>query len=188
MREKILLVDDDHLLLRLYEQRLASDQFDVITATNGEMCLRTLEELTPQAIVLDLVMPGLDGLTVLQRLKDHPDWHAIPVLVFSNRGAPEDIDAALALGADDYLIKTQSTPSDLVEKIQAVLGRHEADGEGRRFRVPLNRLAGTASEVLQLEKDMLCPKCGAPMLLDIVMAGAGAKDFTGSLVCPNGCA
>lgn len=188
MREKILLVDDDHLLLRMYERRLASDQFEVITATNGETCLRTLEQITPQAIVLDLVMPGLDGFTVLRRLKDHPEWQAIPVLVFSNRGAPEDIEAALALGADDYIIKTQSTPSDLVEKVQAVLARREAGPEGRHFRIPLNHLAGAASEVLQLEEDMLCPKCHVPMLLDIVMAGAGAKDFTGSLVCPNGCA
>ncbi len=185
MRETILLVDDDHLLLQMYEQRLASNDFDVITAANGEACLRALEQATPKAIVLDLVMPGLDGFDVLRRLKEHPTWRDIPVLVFSSRGAPEDIDTALDLGAAGYIVKTQSTPSDVVDKVSALLAGQGSGGQSRHFRVEVNPRG--ASDVLQLEENLLCPKCGAPMLLDIVMAGASAKDFTGSFVCPNGC-
>ncbi len=187
MRQKILLVDDDPLLLQMYEQRLANDEFEVITAPSGEACLRALEQCTPEAIVLDLVMPGLDGFDVLRRLKQHPGWRDIPVLVFSSRGAPEDIDTALGLGAADYIVKTQSTPSDLVEKVETLLAKRAMDEHSRHFRVEIAHQAATAFDVLRLEEALLCPKCGAPMLLDLVMAGTGAKDFTGSLVCPNGC-
>ena len=187
MRDTILLVEDDQLLLQMYEQRLAHDEFEVITATNGEACLRALEQCTPEAIVLDLVMPGLDGFDVLRRLKQHPGWRDIPVLVFSNRGAPEDIETALDLGATDYIVKTQSTPSDLVEKVQTMLAERAQGNSSRHFRLEINRQALGASDVLRLEEALLCPKCGAPMLLDVVMGSTGARDFTGSLVCPNGC-
>ena len=188
MRGRILLVEDDHLLLQMYQQRLANDEFEVITAANGEACLHALEQCTPQAIALDLVMPGLDGFNVLRRLKQDPNWREIPVLVFSNRGAPEDIETALDLGAADYIVKTQSTPTDLVEKIEGLLARRAPSDEDRHLRLEVNRPATAGSEVLQLEDALLCPKCRAPMLLDIVMAGTGPRDFTGSLVCPNGCA
>jgi len=187
MRERVLLVDDDLLLLQMYEQRLVNNQYEVITATNGEACLRLLEEYTPQVIVLDLGMPGLDGFGVLRRLKERPIWRTIPVLVFSARGAPEDIDTALELGAADYIVKTQSTPSDLVDRVETLLAKQAGPGQGPYVRVEVNRRQAKGSETLQLEHDLLCPKCGAPMLLDIVMAGSGAKDFSGSLVCPNGC-
>jgi DNA-binding response OmpR family regulator len=185
MPETILLVDDDHLLLQMYEQRLSSNDFEVITAANGEACLRVLEKATPKAIVLDLVMPGLDGFDVLRRLKEHPTWREIPVLVFSSRGAPEDIDTALDLGAAGYIVKTQSTPSDVVNKVAALLGGQAPSDQSRHFRVEVNPQG--SSDVLQLEEGLLCPKCGAPMLLDIVTAGPNAKSFTGSFVCPNGC-
>jgi DNA-binding response OmpR family regulator len=187
MRQRILLVEDDHLLLQMYEQRLAHDEFEVITATSGEACLHLLEQCTPAAIALDLVMPGLDGFSVLRRLKQEPQWREIPVLVFSNRGAPEDIDTALELGAADYLVKTQSTPTDLVEKIETMLARRVPGLQVGHVRLEINRAAAARSEVLQLEQTLLCPKCRAPMLLDIVMGGTGSREFTGSLVCPNGC-
>jgi DNA-binding response OmpR family regulator len=187
MRERILLVEDDRLLLQMYEQRLVDGEFEVITATNGEACLHLLEQCTPEAIALDLVMPGLDGFGVLRRLKQDPNWRDIPVLVFSNRGAPEDIDTAIELGAAAYLVKTQSTPTDLVEKIEAMLAQRAPGGDARHVRLEVNRAVAAGSQVLQLEQGLLCPKCRAPMLLDIVMAAAGSRDFTGSLVCPNGC-
>lgn len=186
MRETILLVDDDHLLRQMYEQYLTSDQYQVVTAPDGEACLRALEECQPQAIVLDLVMPGgLDGFDVLRRIKHNPDWSDIPVVVFSSRGAPEDIDTALGLGATDYLVKTQSTPNDVVEKVQAVLNVTPEPDPVKHLRVEVAR--NSDSDALQLEQDLLCPKCSAPMLLDLVVSGSGAGGFTGSFVCPNGC-
>jgi len=188
MQERVLLVEDDQLLLQMYEQYLANDQFEVITAPSGEACLLALEKSTPGVIALDLVMPGIDGFNVLRRLREHPQWRDIPVLVLSNRGAPEDIETALDLGAADYIVKTQSTPSDLVSKIQKIVTKQPTEPDTRRFRVPIDTSAPAASEVLQLEDGLLCPKCGAPMLLDIVVAGSGARDFIGSFVCPNNCA
>ena len=187
MRQTVLLVDDDQLLLQMYGQQLANDEFEVVTAPSGEACLRLLEERTPAAIVLDLVMPGLDGFGVLERLSRHPDWRHIPVLVFSTRGAPEDIDTALDLGATDYIVKTQSTPRDLAEKVGHLLGRELGSDDTRRLCVAIDRGKPASSEALQLEEGLLCPKCQAPMLLDIVMAGANARDFTGSFICPNKC-
>jgi len=186
MRQTVLLVDDDHLLLQMYGQQLANDEFEVVTAPSGEACLRLLEERTPAAIVLDLMMPGLDGFGVLERLSRHPDWRHIPVLVFSTRGAPEDIDTALDLGATDYIVKTQSTPRDLAEKVCHLLGRQPGTNDARRLCVAIDRGQPT-SGALQLEVGLLCPKCQAPMLLDIVMAVADARDFTGSFICPNKC-
>ena len=186
MRETILLVDDDYLLRQMYEQYLAGDEYDVVTAADGEACLRALEGCHPKAIVLDLVMPGgIDGFDVLRRLKDNPEWREIPVVVFSSRGAPEDIDTALGLGAADYLVKTQSTPSDVVRKVHAVLHVPAPHEPACHLRLEVNRRE--ASGTLQLEEGLLCPKCGAPMLLDLVVSGPGSRDFTGSFVCPNGC-
>ena len=144
--QTVLLVDDDHLLLQMYEQHLVNDQFEVVTAPSGEACLRLLEERTPAAIVLDLVMPGLDGFSVLRRLSKHPDWRHIPVLVFSTRGAPEDIDTALELGATDYIVKTQSTPRDLVEKVGTLLGRRPGSGDPRRLCIAIDRKAPASSK------------------------------------------
>ncbi|MBN1918488.1 MAG: response regulator [Verrucomicrobia bacterium] len=186
MRETILLVDDDQLLRQMYEQCLSSDEYEVVTAADGEACLRALEDCRPQAIVLDLVMPGgLDGFDVLRRLKDNPQWCQIPVVVFSSRGAPEDIDTALNLGATGYLVKTQTTPSDVVQKVHDVLNA-SAPGKPKRA-LPAGVKCHENSEALRLEETLLCPKCGAPMLLDLVVAGTGSPDFTGSFVCPNGC-
>ena len=186
MRETILLVDDDQLLRQMYEQYLTGDEYDVVTAADGEACLRALEDCHPQAIVLDLMMPGsLDGFDVLRRLKDNPEWREIPVVVFSSRGAPEDIDTALGLGAADYLVKTQSTPNDVVQKVHDVLHVPPPAESKRHLRVEFSPPEG--SNALQLEEDLLCPTCGAPMLLDLVVSGRGSRDFTGSFVCPNGC-
>jgi CheY-like chemotaxis protein len=186
MRETILLVDDDQLLRQMYEQYLTGDEYDVVTAADGEACLRALEDCHPQAIVLDLMMPGsLDGFDVLRRLKDNPEWRGIPVVVFSSRGAPEDIDTALGLGAADYLVKTQSTPNDVVQKVHDVLHVPPAPEEKRHLRVEFSPPEG--SDALQLEEGLLCPTCGAPMLLDLVVSGRSSRDFTGSFVCPNGC-
>jgi CheY-like chemotaxis protein len=104
---QILVIEDDAFLRRAYEVSLRSHGFDVSLATDGAIGLRMAEALHPDAILLDVLLPMLTGVEVLQRLKQHPALSSIPVIVFSASCDPEDARAALALGANAYICKSE---------------------------------------------------------------------------------
>ncbi len=118
---KILVVEDDSFLLQMYATKLATENFKVLTAINGQDALRVAEEKKPDLILLDLNLPEVDGFTVLEELKTQPDTKDIPVVVLTNFAQKEDIDRCLKLGAVDYLIKAHFVPSEVVEKIKKIL-------------------------------------------------------------------
>ncbi len=120
--ETILVVDDDTDILALLEMSLASDGFKVITASNGENGLQKAKVEQPDLILLDVMMPQMDGLEVIKRLKDNTETSAIPVLWLTAKTQTEDKLRGLEIGGDDYITK----PFDLREvtaRINAVLGR-----------------------------------------------------------------
>jgi DNA-binding response OmpR family regulator len=121
-KPKILVVDDDELLRDLLEFKLRSRGYEVELAEDGEAGLTAASASPPDLIVLDGMMPGLDGFQVLQRLSDSGETRDVPVIMLTARRQEEDVVAGLSLGAQDYLVKP-FLPDELVLRIQRIL-RH----------------------------------------------------------------
>ena len=119
MKDTVLVIDDDPQLLRLLQLTLEREGFRVVTAVDGEEGLRRAYETRPDIIVLDIMMPEMDGWTVCRRLRDVCD---VPILILSARTETESVIKGLSLGADDYLTKPCSL-KELVFRIRAILRR-----------------------------------------------------------------
>lgn len=120
---KILLVDDDPLLVRMYQKKLENDGYTVATADDGDAALAKVREFKPDLILLDIMMPKVNGLQVLIQLKENKDTESIPVILLTNvGGTEEDINRGLELGAVSYIIKALNRPSLVVAKVKEILG------------------------------------------------------------------
>jgi two-component system phosphate regulon response regulator PhoB len=122
MAKRILLVEDDQFQRQAEEALLRLRGFEVTIAVDGEDALRQLEKPErPDLIVLDLIMPKLNGFEVLKRVKANPETSAIPVIVLSNLSQESDRRQVLGSGAVDYLVKANMTLKEVVERIEAIL-------------------------------------------------------------------
>lgn len=119
-KKKILLVEDDSFMLKILAEKIARSGFEVQTAENGEECMKTLETYKPDLILLDIIMPRVDGYEVLHRLQESA-WKDIPVIVLSNLGQKEEIEHALALGAKSFMVKANFTTAEIIQKINGIL-------------------------------------------------------------------
>jgi DNA-binding response OmpR family regulator len=117
----ILMIDDDAFMAGIYGTRLSSEGYAVINAFDGEEGYKKARTELPDLILLDVLMPKLDGFETLKRLKEDASTAKIPVLMLTSLGQKEDVDRGLREGAVDYLIKTQTLPTDALEKIKKVL-------------------------------------------------------------------
>lgn len=121
-RESILIVEDEEDIRELVRFNLTREGYIAHEATTGEEALRMVKEKTPELILLDLMLPEIDGLEICTRLKRDPKWQHIPVIMLTAKGEEADIVAGLELGADDYVTKPFS-PRVLLARIKAVLRR-----------------------------------------------------------------
>lgn len=117
----VFIVEDDAMLLDMYKMKFEGEGFTVTTATNGRLGLDALQSKTPDILLLDVMMPEIDGFAVLTELKKNPQWKDIPVILLTNLGQDSDVKKGLALGANDYLIKANLTPAQVVEKVKTLL-------------------------------------------------------------------
>lgn len=117
----ILLIDDDPVLLKLYSTRLMSDGHHVDTASNGELAIELLTTSKPDLIVVDLLMPKLNGFSFLEYLNTQPQFSSVAKIVFSSVINEEQIARLKPLGVSKYLNKTETTPTQLVEVIKSLL-------------------------------------------------------------------
>ena len=107
MKKNILIVEDDQFFRDLLKKKLSSLGFNILEASNGEEGIDITKQKKPDLIILDLLLPNIDGFEVLSKAKANPDTSKIPVIIVSNLGQQEDIERGLKLGAADYLIKSQ---------------------------------------------------------------------------------
>jgi len=121
MPKKILIIEDDKFLRELIAQKLLKEDFEVSEAIDGEEGIKKITEEKPNLILLDLILPGIDGFEVLSRMKEDSILSSIPVIILSNLGQKEDVERGLKLGAVDYLIKAHFTPGEIIDKIKANL-------------------------------------------------------------------
>ncbi len=119
--KKILIVEDDKFLRELIARKLLDEGFKIVQAVDGEEGLKKAKEEKPDLILLDLILPGIDGFEVLRQIKRDPEIAKIPVIILSNLGQEEDIEKGFKSGAVDYLIKAHFTPGEIIEKIDKYL-------------------------------------------------------------------
>ncbi len=117
---KILLVDDDQNLRQLYNVELSKNH-QVVEATDGEDGLVKAKSEKPDLILLDVMMPKLDGIAYLTKIKEDPDLGKIPIIMLTNFGQENLIQQAFNLGINDYLLKYKVTPEEMSQKVTQVL-------------------------------------------------------------------
>ena len=120
MAYNILIVEDDKFLRELISQKLLKEEYNIIQAVDGEEGLRKAKEENPDLILLDLILPGIDGFEALARMR--AEGVDKPVIILSNLGQREDVEKGLTLGATDYLVKAHFTPGEIIDKIKSILG------------------------------------------------------------------
>jgi len=125
MVEKILAVDDEPLFIRLIETNLVSEGFEVVTASNGLEAVESVVEEKPALVLLDIMMPELDGFSTLDRIRE---FSAVPIIMLTAKGEESDKVEALNRGADDYVVKPFSA-DELIARVRAVLRRVETPAE-----------------------------------------------------------
>lgn len=119
---KVLLIDDDTVLLKLYSTRLKASGHDLATAVNGEEGLRLLAQFHPDIVILDLLMPKINGFTFIDSIKKHPTYASTKIIVFSSVANQEQISRLKTLGIKIYLNKIDTSPTELVNIIHRELG------------------------------------------------------------------
>jgi len=117
----ILIVEDDKFLRELIAKKLWAENYEISEAIDGEEAIKKIKEERPDLVLLDLILPGIDGFEVLTKIKEDPILSQIPVIILSNLGQKDDVEKGIRLGAVDYLIKAHFTPEEIIEKIKNVL-------------------------------------------------------------------
>lgn len=120
--QSVLIIDDDTTLREMYEDYLKANGFDVLSAQDGEEGLDKAKASKPTAVLLDLMMPKINGIEVLRRMKADDDMKGIPVIVFTALIQDLEKQESFAAGASDYVVKTDVTPKGILDKIRQLIG------------------------------------------------------------------
>jgi len=115
--KKILIVEDETLLSEMYTDVFKKEGFEVVAVSSEEEATEIVEKIHPDFILLDIILPGQDGIAFLKKQKANPKIASIPVVIFSNLDDPKVQKEALELGAEAYIIKTSYTPQELINKV-----------------------------------------------------------------------
>lgn len=121
MAKRVLLIEDDPFLSEIYVAKFSESGFEVLIAQDGALGLAKIKEQAPDVIVLDIVMPNMDGFEILRALKQDPKAKYIPVVILSNLGEQENVQKGLDLGAVAYIVKAHYTPTEVVARVTEIL-------------------------------------------------------------------
>lgn len=122
---KVLLVEDDSFLREICSKKLVKEGFTVFEAIDGEQVVQEIESIEPDIVLLDIILPAIDGFGVLKNIREHTNGkiNQIPVIMLSNLGQEDDIKKAMEMGANNYLVKAHFTTDEIVEKIKKLLNK-----------------------------------------------------------------
>lgn len=118
---KILIIEDDSLMTKMYETVFTSNQYEVVTASNGEEGFEKALSIIPTVILLDVMMPKLNGYQVLEKLKSNPQIQHIPVVMLSNLSGEQALDEALSKGATQFITKSNAKPHEIEEIVRKIV-------------------------------------------------------------------
>ncbi len=119
--KKILIIEDDSFLSEMYSTKLIQEGFETEIAINGKQGMDKIKNIKPDLILLDIVLPKMDGFEILESVKKDSKLKNIPIVLLTNLGQKNEIEKGLLLGADEYIIKAHFTPTAVVTKIKEIL-------------------------------------------------------------------
>lgn len=119
--KKILLVEDDPMIVEMYKMRFEEEGFEVLVTDRGSEALEIASQQRPIAVLLDVILPEIDGFSILQNLKSSPDTRDIPVMLLTNLGQESDQEKGRQLGVADYFVKSQHTPADIIQRVNSII-------------------------------------------------------------------
>ena len=125
-KKKILIVEDDNFVAEVYFAKLTEMGYEAILAQNGEEGIATLKKDKLDMILLDILMPIMNGMEMLEEIKKREDWKNIPVILLTNVGEKESIQKVREMGVKNYLIKSHFTPAEVIEKIESVFKENKS--------------------------------------------------------------
>jgi DNA-binding response OmpR family regulator len=120
-KKKVLVIEDEDMLSTMYKVKFENEGYEVATASNGADGLELAPQFMPNLILLDIIMPKIDGFAVLKKLKEDPKTKNIPVIMLTNLGQDEDISRGKEMGSAGYLIKANNTPAEVVDKARVFI-------------------------------------------------------------------
>ena len=119
--KKILIIEDDPFLSEMYATKFTQNGFKIEVAIDGKSGLDKIKEFKPDLILLDIVLPKMDGFTVLSKIKKDPQLKDVPVVLLTNLGQKSEVEKGLSLGAEEYIIKAHYTPTAVVNRVKEIL-------------------------------------------------------------------
>jgi DNA-binding response OmpR family regulator len=192
---KILIIEDDPMIQKVYHDKLAIEGYDVDVASNGEEGINMALDGKPDLVLLDLVLPKINGFVVLSELRKNPKTQRTPIIILSNRGGEDEIEKGLKLGADDYIVKVFATPIHVIERIQKHLSRGRARAYSAaslgRYRIAIQPSKYDAQHLAHdfgFNDLYSCNQCGTQVFLEInhdhTFSGSGNRFFA-QFTCPR---
>lgn len=152
-KKTILLIDDDSILSEVIKKRIEEAGYICLWERDGKEGLNRLSSTLPQLLVLDLVLPTMNGNEILEHICAHPTLARIPIMVISNSGEPVEIEHILKLGAKDFIVKAHFSPEEVMEKIKNIIG--ESDNAIPVFTKKAVRKSPGSTTVLIAEDDVI---------------------------------
>ncbi|KAF0208100.1 MAG: adenylate [Actinobacteria bacterium] len=187
--ERILVVEDTELLRRIYHDKLVQEGYQVLTAGDGLEALAVLRAHPMDLVLLDLIMPRMGGLDVLENMKADPRTSSIPVVILTNLGEESAIGRAVELGAADYLIKNSAKPADVAEKIRLVLDSLGIGVVcGTTFNLVIKDREGDAECFIadaKLPRRFWCPACEVELNVEMVPNASRPGWYDAHVICPK---
>lgn len=187
--KRILIVEDTELLRRMYRDRLVQDGYDVADVADGLSALALMRERSFDLLLLDLIMPRMGGLQVLEAVKQDPRTKDTPVLVLTNLGEEETIERAVALGAIDYLIKNETRPAAISDKVKLVLASFaKADSGDETFVIYPDQSRGDVDAFVTqagLKRRLWCPACESELAFEFIPDAKRPGWYQARVICPS---
>lgn len=121
--KRILIVEDEKIMADLVQKKLEQEGYSTLVAQDGQQSLDMMRKEKPDLVLLDIILPKLNGFEVMEQINQDPELKDIPVIIVSNSGQPVELDRAKQLGAKDWLIKTEFDPQEVVDKVVRQIGK-----------------------------------------------------------------
>jgi DNA-binding response OmpR family regulator len=184
----ILIIEDEPGFRRIYRDFLESEGFTVIDAADGEKGMYLIKTQKPDLVLLDLVVPNLNGFEILRKIREDAEIKSIPVIIFSVLGEKDTIKKGLEMGADDYAVKGFYSPAEMMGKINALLERSDEKRFKASYLLAISDGRGDSARFqqdLHLTKLFHCPHCDSMLMLELTRDTARTDGhwFTAHLVC-----
>lgn len=122
-KTKVAIIEDDMAIVQMYRTKFETEGYDVATAEDGATGLELIDSFQPDIILLDLMMPNMNGLDMLSRLRSQPNGRTAKVVVLTNMGDTETATKVYKMAADDYIVKAEMTPKQVAERVKALLAK-----------------------------------------------------------------